>query len=117
MGVPRTEAPSSLAGGKALRPGAYIYHCAGEGMPWEHVSYGMYGLIMVEPKGGLPVSKALHLFQRATALTALSPLHVLERGYAIASVDGRVLMDPAGVEPGTEVDLRLARGRLRTTAR
>lgn len=38
---------------KAMRPGAYIYHCAGEGMPWEHVAYGMYGLIMVEPKGGL----------------------------------------------------------------
>ena len=39
---------------KALREGAYIYHCGGEGMPWEHVAYGMYGLIMVEPKGGLP---------------------------------------------------------------
>lgn len=39
---------------KALRAGAYIYHCAGEGMPWEHVAYGMYGLIMVEPQGGLP---------------------------------------------------------------
>jgi nitrite reductase (NO-forming) len=38
---------------KAMRTGAYIYHCAGEGMPWEHVAYGMYGLIMVEPKGGL----------------------------------------------------------------
>jgi nitrite reductase (NO-forming) len=38
---------------KALREGAYIYHCAAEGMAWEHVSYGMYGLIMVEPKGGL----------------------------------------------------------------
>lgn len=38
---------------KAMRTGAYIYHCAGEGMPWEHVAYGMYGLIMVEPRGGL----------------------------------------------------------------
>jgi nitrite reductase (NO-forming) len=38
---------------KALRQGAYIYHCAGEGMPWEHVSYGMYGLIQVDPPGGL----------------------------------------------------------------
>jgi nitrite reductase (NO-forming) len=37
----------------ALRQGAYIYHCAGEGMPWEHVSYGMYGLIQVDPRGGL----------------------------------------------------------------
>lgn len=38
---------------KAMRAGAYIYHCAGEGMPWEHVSYGMYGLIQVDPAGGL----------------------------------------------------------------
>lgn len=38
---------------KAMRQGAYIYHCAGEGMPWEHVSYGMYGLIQVDPPGGL----------------------------------------------------------------
>ncbi len=38
---------------KATRAGAYIYHCAGEGMAWEHISYGMYGLIMVEPPGGL----------------------------------------------------------------
>ena len=38
---------------KAKRQGAYIYHCAAEGMAWEHVAYGMYGLIMVEPKGGL----------------------------------------------------------------
>ena len=45
---------------KALRAGAYIYHCAGEGLPWEHVSHGMYGLIQIDPrdddvdKGGLP---------------------------------------------------------------
>jgi nitrite reductase (NO-forming) len=38
---------------KATRAGSYIYHCAGEGFPWEHVSYGMYGMIVVEPIGGL----------------------------------------------------------------
>jgi nitrite reductase (NO-forming) len=37
---------------KATRAGAYIYHCAGEGMPWEHVAYGMYGLIQVDPPFG-----------------------------------------------------------------
>ncbi len=37
----------------ALRQGAFIYHCAGEGMPWEHVAHGMFGLILVEPRGGL----------------------------------------------------------------
>lgn len=39
---------------KAARAGAYIYHCAGEGKPWEHVAHGMYGMIVVEPVGGLP---------------------------------------------------------------
>ncbi len=34
---------------KALRAGAYIYHCAGEGLPWEHVAHGMYGLIQIDP--------------------------------------------------------------------
>jgi len=38
---------------KAVRQGSYIYHCAAEGMPWEHVAYGMFGMIVVEPKGGL----------------------------------------------------------------
>ncbi len=49
---------------KALRNGAYIYHCAAEGMAWEHVSYGMYGLIMVEPRGGLKrVDKEFYIGQ------------------------------------------------------
>lgn len=39
---------------KALKQGAYIYHCAADGEPWVHVAYGMYGLIYVEPPGGLP---------------------------------------------------------------
>jgi nitrite reductase (NO-forming) len=39
---------------RALRPGAYVYHCGGEGKPWEHVSHGMFGLIEVDPPGGLP---------------------------------------------------------------
>ena len=36
------------------RPGAYVYHCGAEGKPWEHVSHGMFGLIEVDPPGGLP---------------------------------------------------------------
>ncbi len=49
---------------KAKREGAYIYHCAAEGMAWEHVSYGMYGLIMIEPRGGLKsVDKEFYIGQ------------------------------------------------------
>lgn len=38
---------------KATRSGAFIYHCSGEGMPWEHVAFGMFGLIQVDPADGL----------------------------------------------------------------
>jgi nitrite reductase (NO-forming) len=49
---------------KARRQGAYIYHCGAEGKPWEHVACGMYGLMMVEPAGGLPkVDREFYLGQ------------------------------------------------------
>jgi nitrite reductase (NO-forming) len=37
---------------KALNPGVYVYHCATPHIP-THVANGMYGLIVVEPEGGL----------------------------------------------------------------
>ncbi len=37
----------------AVAPGLYMYHCAA-GSIVDHISNGMYGLILVEPKGGLP---------------------------------------------------------------
>jgi exodeoxyribonuclease VII large subunit len=49
----------------------------------------------------------------ATALDALSPLAVLQRGYAIAEqADGRLLRDASSVSPGDELRVRLAKGRL-----
>jgi nitrite reductase (NO-forming) len=39
---------------KALNPGLFVYHCATP-MVAQHISNGMYGLILVEPEGGLPV--------------------------------------------------------------
>jgi nitrite reductase (NO-forming) len=38
---------------RALNPGLYVYHCAVSPVPM-HISNGMYGLILVEPKAGLP---------------------------------------------------------------
>lgn len=38
---------------KALNPGLYIYHCATSPVGM-HIANGMYGLILVEPKAGLP---------------------------------------------------------------
>ena len=47
-------------------------------------------------------------------LKAVSPLATLERGYAIVSLEGgEILRDAADAKPGTIIDARLARGRLR----
>ncbi|KAB7627965.1 nitrite reductase, copper-containing [Alkalilimnicola sp. S0819] len=37
---------------KAMAPGLYVYHCATP-MVAQHISNGMYGMILVEPEGGL----------------------------------------------------------------
>ena len=38
---------------KALNPGLYVYHCATPLVP-QHIAAGMYGMILIEPEGGLP---------------------------------------------------------------
>jgi nitrite reductase (NO-forming) len=38
---------------KTTNPGLYVYHCAVP-MAAQHIANGMYGLILVEPEGGLP---------------------------------------------------------------
>jgi nitrite reductase (NO-forming) len=48
---------------KALNPGLYVYHCATP-MVANHISSGMYGLILVEPTGGLPpVDREFYVMQ------------------------------------------------------
>ena len=51
----------------------------------------------------------------ARALNAISPLATLARGYAIVTLaaDGSIVHDPGQAPPGTEIDARLSRGRLR----
>jgi len=39
---------------KTLNPGLFVYHCATAPVGM-HIANGMYGLILVEPEGGLPV--------------------------------------------------------------
>ncbi len=50
-------------------------------------------------------------------LDAVSPLATLGRGFAIVtrSADGKLVTDAAQLEPGAEIDARLARGTLRAT--
>jgi nitrite reductase (NO-forming) len=47
----------------ALHPGLFVYHCA-EANPAVHISHGQYGMMLVEPKGGLPkVDKEFYVMQ------------------------------------------------------
>ncbi|MBT0810375.1 nitrite reductase, copper-containing [Litoribacter ruber] len=48
---------------KMLNPGLYVYHCATAPVGM-HIANGMYGLILVEPEGGLPpVDKEYYVMQ------------------------------------------------------
>jgi nitrite reductase (NO-forming) len=48
---------------QALKPGLYVYHCATAPVGM-HIANGMYGLILVEPKEGLPpVDKEYYVMQ------------------------------------------------------
>ena len=47
----------------ALNPGLYVYHCATAPVGM-HIANGMYGLILVEPEGGMPpVDKEYYVMQ------------------------------------------------------
>ncbi len=48
---------------KVINPGLYVYHCATAPVAM-HIANGMYGLILVEPEGGLPpVDKEYYVMQ------------------------------------------------------
>jgi len=59
------------------------------------------------------------LAQLAGRLDSLSPLKVLERGYAVAinTRDGRVVTDAAAVEIGDELQVQVKRGRIQAVTR
>ena len=65
-GAAATEAAPGETKGftfKALNPGLYVYHCATAPVA-HHISAGMYGLILVEPEGGLaPVDHEFYVMQ------------------------------------------------------
>ena len=58
-----TPGQETMFGFKPLNPGLYVYHCATP-MVAEHIANGMYGLILVEPEGGLPkVDREFYVMQ------------------------------------------------------
>lgn len=47
----------------AMNPGLFVYHCATSPVPM-HMANGMYGMILVEPQGGLPkVDREFYVMQ------------------------------------------------------
>lgn len=72
---------------KALKPGVYVYHCATPFVP-AHIANGMYGLIVVEPAGGLPkVDREFYVMQ-GELYTTLRPG---QKGHA--RMDDQALVD------------------------
>jgi exodeoxyribonuclease VII large subunit len=71
--------------------------------------------------GAVLTNSRRELGARAGHLDALSPLKVLDRGYAVVvnRRDGRVVQSAAKVEIGDELDIRISKGRInaRTTGR
>jgi exodeoxyribonuclease VII large subunit len=58
-------------------------------------------------------ASAADLGKLAARLDAMSPLRVLERGYAVATRDGHVITDAAQVAPGDEISVRVSQGTFR----
>jgi nitrite reductase (NO-forming) len=65
-GAKATDAAPGEARGfefTAINPGLYVYHCAVP-MAAQHIANGMYGMILVEPEGGLPkVDREFYVMQ------------------------------------------------------
>jgi len=60
---------------------------------------------------------ASRLDRANASLTALNPLQILDRGFAVVSLpNGAVLREPAAAPPGTPLEIRLARGSVSATA-
>jgi nitrite reductase (NO-forming) len=97
---------------KATTPGLFVYHCA---MPIiaQHISSGMYGMILIEPEGGLPkVDKEFYIMQgdmyaegagpekefSLDKMMAEQPTNVVMNGSA-----GALAANPMKVKVGDEV--------------
>jgi len=74
---------------QALKPGLFVYHCA-TAMVAEHITSGMYGLILVEPPSGLkPVDREFYVMQGE--LYTRDPFGE----YGLQSLDRRALLQTA----------------------
>lgn len=58
------------------------------------------------------LQRRAHLDRVATKLEQLSPLRILDRGYAVVSNAAGIVTDPAQAPPGSPIRVRVARGSL-----
>jgi nitrite reductase (NO-forming) len=81
---------------KAAYPGAFIYHCAVPNLDY-HISSGMFGMIVVEPAGGLPaVDREFYLGQNEVYLKGAageSGLRTFDFGAMLAEDPTYVLLN------------------------
>jgi exodeoxyribonuclease VII large subunit len=73
---------------------------------------------IVSAARNLLLERKVRLDRMDTALQALSPLAILERGYALVfDSSGKLLKDAARVKAGDEISARLARGTVNATVK
>ena len=104
---------------KAVNPGLFVYHCATPVIP-QHISSGMYGMILIEPAGGLPkVDKEFYIMQgdmytdgagpekefSLDKMMAEQPTNVVMNGSAAA-----LAANPMKVKVGDEVRIFFGNG-------
>lgn len=107
---------------KALNPGLYIYHCAHPNVA-NHMAHGMYGLILVEPKEGLPpVDKELYVMQGelyTAGVRGTRGLQVIDAGKMLEGVPeyivfngrvGSISKDRVEVQQGEKVRIYVGNG-------
>ncbi|MDD5180955.1 MAG: copper-containing nitrite reductase [Gallionellaceae bacterium] len=96
---------------KALHAGLFVYHCATAPIP-QHISNGMYGMILIEPEGGLKPAKEFYMMQgdmyvdgagarkefNMDKMSAEQPTHVVINGAPAA-----LAANPMKVKVGDEV--------------
>lgn len=73
-----TPGETRLVRFKLLHPGLFVYHCAAPPV-MDHIANGMYGMILVEPEGGLPaVDREFYVMQSEFYIKPESEEGVLE---------------------------------------
>ncbi len=106
---------------KTMNPGIFVYHCA-HSNPATHMAHGMYGLILVEPKAGLPkVDKEFYVMQGefySTGNTGRKGIQIFDAGKMLDSkpeyvvFNGRVggIMDNMKAKTGQQVRMYVGNG-------